>query len=71
MALAILERASDNESSWISHAENLPPSPQCEVFAVSLFRFLKLVGRLPLIFFSELFLIGNIVALGEETAHVG
>lgn len=47
--------------------EKLSPGPQGKVFAIPFFALFKLLGRLPVVSLSKLFLIGHVLTLSKKT----
>jgi hypothetical protein len=68
MSFAISTCPAHGESGWIAQVEKLSPCPQCKVLTVSLFAHLKLLGRLPVVLFSKLLLVGHIFTSRKETS---
>src|SRR5580692_5114258 len=56
MAVAIATCRAHYKSGRVIHVDKLTPSPQGKIFTVPFFQFLKLVRRLPVVFFTKLFL---------------
>jgi len=59
-----------NESSVETQGQELPPRPECEVVAVSLSGLFKILWRLPILVFPELFLVGHGFAGAQKLADV-
>lgn len=52
------------------HRQQLAPSPQSEIFAVTPFQLFKQFWGLPVVVSAELFLVGNIFAAQQESSDV-
>jgi hypothetical protein len=61
---------SAHESCIVSHVQQLSPSPKSKIVAVSLFSFLEVFRRLPVVSLSKLFFVGNAFAASEKSANV-
>jgi len=59
-----------NESSVETQGQELPPRPECKVVTVSLSGLFKILRRLPIVVFAELFLVGHGFAGAQKLANV-
>jgi hypothetical protein len=70
MSVAVTTATARHEACVDPQIKKLAPSPQREAVAVSLFRPFKLLRRLPVVFLSELLLVGYILAAREKLSDI-
>jgi hypothetical protein len=67
---AVASVPSEHDSGVESHSEQLAPSPEGEVFAVTSLPFLEVLRRLPVVLFVKQFSVGDTATTMQKLAHI-